>query len=246
MELDALKSLFLTTVSHDLRTPLTSILGFAKLLHREFTKYFMTDKDRDPELAKRGERILANLGIIAREGERLTRLVNDFLDLSRIESGSVVWHDKEVAPATIVAEAVEAVGGQFADISDVDLVVEVVEGLPAVFVDQDKIAQVLVNLLNNAAKYTTRGQVLVRVSAEEEHLKVMVRDTGCGIPVQERAKIFDKFHKVRNGDTVSHKPAGTGLGLAICRNIVAHYGGDIWVESAPGQGCAFFFTLPLA
>ena len=246
MELDEMKSSFLSSVSHELRTPLTSIMGFAKLINKDFGKSFSPLAGADEVLLRRAGRIRENLGIIEREGERLTRLINDVLDLNKIESGRIEWHDQETDLAKVVERSVEAVRGQFAMKPDVALKSEVAKGLPRLFLDPDRLQQVLVNLLNNAAKFTDKGRVAVRVAAPSPGLvEVRVEDTGTGIPAKELPKIFDKFHQVRTGDTVGEKGVGTGLGLAICRQIVEHYGGRVHAESEPGQGSTFVVRLPV-
>ncbi len=249
-DLDRLKSGFLSSVSHELRTPLTSILGFAKLIRKDFAKHFQAAAEADPKLARKAVSMDRNLGVIIDEGQRLTRLINDVLDLAKIESGRVQWRDRLVVPADIVEQAKSAVSGEFALKAGVELVAEVAPGLPMVTADPDRLVQVLVNLLNNASKFTTSGQVTVRAALDGESsgstLLLSVADTGPGIPAAEREKIFDHFHQVTKDDTLKDKPQGTGLGLSICRQIIDHYGGRLWVESEEGKGSTFFFTLPSA
>ncbi len=241
--LDEMKSSFISSVSHELRTPLTSMLGFAKLISKDFVTTFRSFLDDRPELRKKGERIQANLEIIEHEGQRLTRLINDVLDLNKIEAGRMDWHDRSVQPADVISAAVEAVRGEFSAKPEVALRLDLPEALPTVHVDPDKLQQVLLNLLSNAAKFTTEGQVTVNAGVTDGGLRVTVRDTGVGVPEDYRDIIFDKFKQVHD-DTLQHKPAGTGLGLTICKQIVEHYGGRIWVQPAPGQGSEFIFTLP--
>ncbi|MBG0776835.1 MAG: PAS domain S-box protein [Desulfovibrionaceae bacterium] len=245
-ELDRMKSAFLSTVSHDLRTPLTSIRGFAQLIRRDFEHFFLPFAT-DQTLVKKGGRIVENLEIITEEGRRLTRLINDFLDLSKIETGRMDWRDRRLYLPDLVDLAVSSVRGEFNDRPEVELVVECEENLPAVHADGDRILQVMVNLLNNAAKFTERGCVRVRVAAPASNVvRVEVADTGVGVAAADAARIFDKFRQVDQGDTLPHTLKGSGLGLAICREIVAHYRGAIWVESEMGSGSRFFFTLPVA
>jgi PAS domain S-box-containing protein len=243
-ELDEIKSTLVSSVSHELRTPLTSIRGFAKLTGREFTRHFHP-LAVSAALEKKGKRIRQNLAIIETEGERLTRLINDFLDLGRIESGNAGWNDAFVNPCDIIREAVTGVSGAFAVKSNVDLLVDFPEAVPLIHADPDKIKQVLINLLNNASKFTRKGEVRVRIRASRDTLTVAVSDTGIGIAKEEQPLVFGKFHKIRSGDTVTSEAKGAGLGLAICKEIVEHYEGSIWVESEPGRGSAFFFTLPV-
>ncbi|QGY39731.1 PAS domain S-box protein [Pseudodesulfovibrio cashew] len=242
-ELDEMKSAFLSSVSHELRTPLTSILGFSKLLHREFGRNFLPLAGDNQKLLGKGQRIQENLSIISHEGERLTRLINDVLDLNKIESGRMGWRDELLDMADIVEVAVQSVAGMFAENSDLRLTTEVEQGLPSIVADPDRLQQVLINLLNNAVKFTTTGTVTVRAFPRFGQVRVEVEDTGFGIHADDQAQIFEKFHQTRS-DTMEDKPKGTGLGLTICREIVEHYGGRIWVESELGKGSTFIFTIP--
>jgi len=241
-ELDEMKSAFLSSVSHELRTPLTSILGFAKLLNKEFTKNFLPLAVEEGRLVRKGERIQDNLNIISHEGERLTRLINDVLDLNKIESGSMGWRDERLEVNEVIDVAANSVSGMFTQ-TTLSLVTEIESDLPAVVADPDRIQQVLINLLNNAAKFTEQGTVTLRAFPRFGQLRVEVVDTGTGIHSDDQAQIFEKFHQTRS-DTMVNKPQGTGLGLTICREIVEHYGGRIWVESEVGAGSTFIFTLP--
>lgn len=245
-ELDRLKSGFLATVSHDLRTPLTSIMGFAKLINRDFGKFFSPFAAGHERLTAQAARIAANLAIIEHEGERLTRLVNDFLDLSKIESGRAQWRDAVVDAAEVITGAVDAVNADLAAKPDVKFSMELEEHLPPLYIDPDRLTQVLVNLLGNAAKFTDEGHVRLRAFVAGDMLRVEVADSGQGVPRESLEKIFDKFHQAQLGDTVSEgqRRKGTGLGLAICRQIVEHYGGRIWAESELGRGSVFIMELP--
>lgn len=244
-EADALKNALMSTVSHDLRTPLTSILGFAKVIRKDFAKIFAPPPDDDPKRIKKGERILVDLDIIIKEGERLTRLINDFLDLSRIESGRQEWRDRDVSLAEVMRDAANAVSGQFEDKPEVELRVAPPAASLRLLIDPDRLQQVLVNLLHNAGKFTDKGCVTIRGEAGPPGwVRIRVADTGIGIPEAELGKVFDKFHKVEGGD--GQKSPGTGLGLAICREVVRHYQGAIRVESTFGQGSEFIVELPLS
>ena len=240
-ELDEIKSTLVSSISHELRTPLTSIRGFAKLASRDFTKRFSSLSD-DPTLIKHSNRIRQNMEIIETEGQRLTRLINDFLDINRIESGKATWNDQFINPCDVLRQAANAVSGAFASKDGVELVVEMPEAVPPIHADPDKIMQALINLLDNACKFTAQGEVRVSLETAKDVVTVTVADTGVGIPPDEIERIFDKFHKLYPKDDEAAK--GTGLGLAICREIVQRYGGEIWAESDPGEGSAFIFTLP--
>ena len=245
-ELDKLKSGFLATVSHDLRTPLTSIMGFAKLISRDFGKFFAPFAAGHERLTAQAARITANLSIIEHEGERLTRLINDFLDLSKIEAGRADWRDAVVDVAEAVARAADAVSADFAAKPEVSFAMDVADGLPPLRIDPARLTQVLVNLLGNAAKFTDEGAVRLRACVAGEMLRVEVTDTGQGVPRESLEKIFDKFHQAQVSDTVTEgqRRKGTGLGLAICRQIVEHYHGRIWAESELGRGSVFILELP--
>ncbi len=244
-ELDRLKSGFLSSVSHELRTPLTSVLGFARLIRKDFTKIFIPLAQGETKREKKAGRINENLGIIVREGERLTRLINDVLDLAKIESGRMEWRDEPFASGEAIEHAVQAVSGQFAQNPDVELSINIPEGLPLIKADRDRFMQLIINLLNNAAKFTERGNVCVDAAVRNDGwVEISVNDTGPGIPPEDIYKVFDKFHQVTRNDTLKDKPGGTGLGLAICRQIVERYKGKIWVESVFGKGSRFVFVLP--
>ncbi|MBO6726075.1 MAG: PAS-domain containing protein [Rhizobiaceae bacterium] len=245
-EMDRLKSQFLSSVSHELRTPLTSVRGFAKLILKDFERHFLPMAQPDVKLLARADRIRENIGIVESEGERLTRLINEVLDLSKIESGIMQWHDTLFPIRTLLGTAFKAASGQFSEKPDLRPVLELPEELPQIRADYDRIFQVVVNLINNAAKFTPVGEV--RLSAREagDWIEIAVSDTGPGIPPEDAEKVFDRFHQVMTPDTLADKPTGTGLGLSICKQIVEHYGGRIWASSRTGQGALFTFRLPLA
>ncbi|MGE4535995.1 MAG: sensor histidine kinase [Desulfovibrio sp.] len=244
-ELDALKSGFLATVTHDLRTPLTSVLGFAKLTRRDFIKDFMPFSEVSDKLRRKGNRIADNLAIIETEGARLTRLVNDFLDLSKIESGRLNWNDQDTDPADVIRAAVAAVGGEYEQNERLALVVDIPGALPRLRLDPDRLMQVLVNLLTNAARHTGEGEVTLSARmVSNDRMQFSVADTGPGIPAQERERIFDKFYQTRQGDTTATAKKGTGLGLAICKQIVERYGGVIRAEDRRPHGTVFVVDLP--
>jgi PAS domain S-box-containing protein len=244
-ELDKMKSDFLSSVSHELRTPLTSVLGFAKLIKREFHNNFFPLAEGDAKTTRKAGRIEENLDIIVREGERLTRLINDVLDLSKIESGRMDWRDEACVLAELVEQAVQAVSGEFANRTAVKLEMELAGSLPPIVADRDRLVQVMINLLNNASKFTAQGRVAIQAQTTPAGwARVAVSDTGPGIPAENLAQVFDQFYQVTSGDTLSDKPKGTGLGLSICKQIVEHYGGRLWAESTLGQGSTFIFELP--
>ena len=230
-ELDRLKDDFISTVSHELRTPLTSIRSFSEILFD------------NPALdqAQRSE----FLDIIIKESERLTRLINQILDLAKMEAGRLVWNMADLDPGPAIEEALAATLALFRE-RDVQLKVELPDPLPTVHADQDRLVQVVVNLLSNAVKFCDpdRGEVTVEAQPRAADLLVVVGDNGAGLSREEQRRAFEKFHALR--EDLAHDLQGTGLGLPICRQIVEYFGGRIWVESEPGKGARFAFTLPYA
>lgn len=229
-DLDRLKSDFISTVSHELRTPITSIKAFVELLLIK------------PDLTEERQRRL--LETIDLESQRLSRLVTDLLDLSRIESGVMQWRDKELDLVEVV-EAVLSGVAPLAQSKSIEVRSWSGDDLPRIRADRDRIIQVLMNLLSNAIKFTGEGgKILVQMIGQDEPAGALVsiEDTGVGIPAADLNRIFEKFH--RSGDVLTSKVEGTGLGLAISRQIVEHYGGRIWAVSEEGKGSRFSFFLP--
>lgn len=246
-KLDQLKSDFLSSVSHELRTPLTSIRGFAHLVEREFSRSFSPLASDDAKLHKKSDRIRENLEIILKESDRLTRLINDVLDLAKIEAGRIEWRDAPVQVAILIPDAVNAVRGIFDQKPGVELQIDIQDGLPLFVGDADRMLQVLVNLLNNAAKFTDQGAVRVQAFLNPENqIQIDISDSGIGFPPEEADAIFDKFQQAKHGDTLMDRPKGTGLGLAISREIVERHGGKIQAQSQPGKGSVFTVLLPPA
>ncbi len=230
-ELDRLKDDFISTVTHELRTPLTSIRAFSEILH----------DNPDLDAAERHR----FLGLIIKESERLTRLINQVLDLAKLESGLAEWHTAELDLHEILADAANTTSALFRS-KRVALEVDAASEVPAVLADRDRLMQVMLNLLSNAVKFcpSDSGRVRVQLTAAPHEVRVDVRDNGPGIGREHQRIIFEKFRQV--GDTLTEKPAGSGLGLAICSQIIGHFGGRLWVESEPGEGSTFSFTLPVA
>lgn len=243
-KLDQLKSDFLSSVSHELRTPLTSIRGFAHLVEREFSRSFASMAEKDAGLTKKSRRIQENLGIVLKESDRLTRLINDVLDLAKIEAGRVDWRDAPIQPGVLVRDAVNAARGMFDQKPAVELKIDIEDGLPRFVGDADRMLQVLVNVLNNAAKFTDQGVVAVHAFLNPENLiQIDISDSGIGFPQEEAESIFDKFQQAQHGDTLPDQPKGTGLGLAISREIVERHNGKIYAQSQPGKGSVFTLLL---
>jgi Na+/proline symporter/nitrogen-specific signal transduction histidine kinase len=230
-ELDRMKDDFVSTVSHELRTPLTSIRAFAEMLFDR--------PDTPPEKRQQF------LGIILKETERLTRLINQILDLAKIESGRAEWHTEALDMRELVRDAAASTSQLFAD-KGIALETRLPERAAPVIADRDRLQQVLLNLLSNAVKFSPAGSGLVQVALtlEPDRVRVDVSDNGPGIDPRDHDSIFEKFRQV--GDTLTDKPHGTGLGLPISRQIVRQFGGELWVASVPGDGATFSFTLPLA
>jgi PAS domain S-box-containing protein len=231
-ELDNMKDNLLSTVSHELRTPLTSIKSFTEIL---------LTYDEDKNTQKKF------LGIISEESDRLTRLINDFLDLSKIQAGKMQWKPVELSVADVINSAVLTTRPLLQK-AKLELILDIEPDLPHIMCDRDKLVQVFTNLLGNAVKFTHEGGNVTlktwRNKEDPQWLTVSISDTGIGIAPENHHKIFDNFGQV--GDALKDRPKGTGLGLPICKKIVENYGGKIWVESVLGQGTTFLFSLPAA
>jgi hypothetical protein len=229
-ELDRMKDDFVSTVSHELRTPLTSIRAFAEILLA----------NPDVDLPQRKQFV----GIIAKETERLTRLINQVLDLAKLESGSAEWHVTRVDMREVVGDVLAGMSQVFSD-KAIQVETRLPEHVAPVRADLDRVIQVLLNLLSNAVKFCNPagGRIEVALTEAGDELRVDVRDNGPGIAKQDHQVIFEKFRQA--GDTLTDRPQGTGLGLPISRRIIEHLGGRLWVESRPGAGACFSFTLPV-
>lgn len=241
-EIDQMKTDFISTVSHELRTPLTSVLGFASIIKEKLeTDVFPILPTEDRKLQKTIKRVGDNLNIIVSEAERLTSLINDVLDIAKMEAGKVEWQMQPLDPSELLDWATNSTAGLF-ETNGLELVCEIEPGLPEILGDRNRLLQVLINLISNAVKFTESGSVICRVKQENEGVCISVIDTGVGITPEDQPKVFEKFRQV--GDTLTDKPKGTGLGLPICKQIVDHHGGRIWVESEPGKGSIFSFIIP--
>ncbi|MDQ3938463.1 MAG: ATP-binding protein, partial [Chloroflexota bacterium] len=236
------KSRFLSNVSHELRTPLTSVLGFAKIIGKRLDEVILPAVDTsDPKRERAVRQVRDNLGIIVTEGERLTAMINNVLDLAKIESGRLEWKDEEVSIGQLVEHAANATASLFAA-KGLELRTDVADDLPTVRGDPDRLLQVVINLLSNAVKFTDDGFVAVKAVRHDGEIRVAVADTGSGIAPEDYDTVFEQFRQV--GDTLTDKPRGTGLGLPISKEIVEHHGGRLWLESEPGKGSTFSFSLP--
>jgi Na+/proline symporter/nitrogen-specific signal transduction histidine kinase len=227
--LDRLKDDFMSSVTHELRTPLTSIRALSELMR----------DDDDMDVAQRQQ----FLGIIVAEAERLSRLVNQVLDMAKIEAGHAEWHNTEVDLRELLHQAAATMGETCRE-RGVVLQMELPAEVQPLWADADRITQVVLNLLSNAAKYAPRGsgRVLLRLQDGADGITLEVQDNGPGIAPQQQAMVFEKFRQISGDD--HYRPGGTGLGLPISRQIVEHFGGHLWLHSSPGQGATFGFFLP--
>jgi signal transduction histidine kinase len=182
------------------------------------------------------------LGIVVGESERLSRLVNQVLDMAKIESGHAEWHNSDVDLRALLQQAAGATAELFRERGAV-LALELPEQVPKLRADPDRLMQVVINLLSNAAKFVPQGngRVELRLRADAAGATVEVQDNGPGVPPAQQQLVFEKF---RQGGDDNNRPQGTGLGLPISRQIVEHFGGRLWLTSAPGQGACFAFSLP--
>ncbi len=237
------KSAFLSTVSHELRTPLTSVLGFAKIISKRLNdKIFPVIDQTDAKMAKTVNQVTENLHVVISEGERLTHLINDVLDLAKIEAGRMEWNQESVSLAEVAERAILATTSLFEQ-KNIKLVNKIDEGVARIIGDTDKLIQVVINLFSNAVKFTEKGNVTCKVYQKDNEVIVSVKDTGIGIAPEDYGAVFEQFKQV-GGDTLTDKPKGTGLGLPICKEIVEHHGGRIWVDSEVGKGSTFSFAIP--
>jgi Na+/proline symporter/nitrogen-specific signal transduction histidine kinase len=227
--LDRMKDDFMSSVTHELRTPLTSIRALTELM-------------RDDANMEAGQR-QQFLGIVVTEAERLSRLVNQVLDLAKIESGHAEWHNTEIDMREILLQAVNTMQETYRE-HGVQLALHMPEQVRPVFADADRMTQVVLNLLSNAVKYAPaeRGAVTLRLQESADELVVEVQDNGPGIPLEQQPIVFEKFRQVEGDE--HYRPGGTGLGLPISRQIVEHFGGRMWLQSVPGQGACFAFSMP--
>jgi signal transduction histidine kinase len=224
-QLDRMKNEFVHTISHDLRSPLTSVLGYTELIQR---------------VGSINEQQLEFLDRIRSSVESITALVNDLLDLSRLEEGFDTRREF-VRLENILKFALDTMEGQF-NINDLKLKLDIGKELPELRGNPIRLRQLLDNLLSNAVKYSISGSTIsVSLQAEDSQIIFRVKDEGVGIPQSEQVRIFEKFYRASN---VPDQVGGSGLGLAIVKSIVDSHQGRIWVESAKGKGSTFFVVLP--
>ncbi|MGC8843078.1 MAG: sensor histidine kinase, partial [bacterium] len=228
--LDQMKTDFVSHVSHELRTPLTSIKGFVATLLADTEGYYDLDTRRE------------FLQIIDQECDRLTRLINDLLNLSRIEAGRAL--ELILKPVDVVDIARKIIEIQKNYTSKHQFVLDVKQPVPTVIADEDKVDQIITNLVSNAVKYSPDGgevRITIQEDPETGGVLVAVKDQGIGIPKEVLPRLFQRYYRVEG-----RKISGTGLGLYLTRHLVEAHGGKIWVESEEGKGSTFYFTLPPA
>src|SRR5262249_10380312 len=223
------KSQFVANMSHELRTPLAAILGYAELMPEGFYEPL-------------GQKSLAALTRICSNGKHLLGLINTVLDIAKIESGQFTLNMIEYAIESVV-ETVRSATESLAQNKKLALKTEVAKSLPIGVGDEQRLTQVLLNLVGNAIKFTDTAEVRVTAKAVNDRFNVSVIDTGPGIPAEHQARIFEQFHQVDSSNTKAK--GGTGLGLAIAKQIVELHGGRIWVESTLGKGSTFQMELPI-
>ena len=228
-DLDRLKDEFISTVTHELRTPLTSVRSLAEILH--------TNPGIDAEQHKNFT------GIIIKESERLTRLINQVLDYEKIESAQMDWVIIETDVKEVIQDAVASTR-QLVEDKNITIAYELIDHPPFISGDRDRLVQVMVNLISNAVKFcdSDRGKITIRLTANDQLVQVDVQDNGIGIKAKDQNKIFEKFQQVK--DPARGRPYGTGIGLTISKRIIDFHHGKIWVKSKPGKGSTFSFSLP--
>ena len=223
------KSQFLANMSHELRTPLNAILGYTELM-------------ADSAYGELSEEMLEVLKRLEANGRHLLGLINDVLDLSKIEAGLLVLELSDYCVQDI-AQTVRSTLEPLAAEKKLAFKLELARELPPGHGDGRRLTQVLINLVGNAIKFTDAGEVVITATATDGSFLLSVRDTGPGISLDDQTRIFQEFQQADNA--ITRKKGGTGLGLAISKRIIEMHGGRIWVESQPGQGSTFAFTLPV-
>jgi signal transduction histidine kinase len=230
-KLDELKTAFLNVTSHELRTPMTTIKGYVQMLLKQgFGR--LTEEQKK------------SLDVVLRNANRLDRLIEDILDVSRLQSGTMKFIPKITDIKIVVDETVESLC-PYADFKRITIHADVEEGVPQLFIDEERIRQVLANLVNNAIKFSPDSSTInIKIKKDKKNLVLFdVQDHGRGIPKNKQKRVFNLFYQVDAG--MDRKFGGAGLGLAISRGIVIAHGGRIWVESKEGEGSNFKFTLPV-
>lgn len=243
-----LKGKFLSTVTHELRTPLTSMMGFAKLIERDIHNYLAPHiPNDDPPSQNVLKRVLEDIHIIRSEGDRLMSLINDVLNMSKIEAGAVTWNMEAIALDNVLHKAVQSTLGLFNEQRHLRVYID--EDIPQVNGDSSKLLRVIINLISNAVKFS-KTDVLCRLETtldktEQRWVCLEVEDFGIGIAPENQQRIFEKFQQIETAHPfIPQSPTGTGLGLAICREIIDYHQGRLELRSTLGEGSCFSFCLP--
>ena len=235
-QIDHLKDQFLANTSHELRTPLNGIIGLSEGILDQVQQHLKGKEELS--LA----RLEQHLQLVVASGKRLTSLVNDLLDYSRIRHADLVLHPKPTDLSSLVRLVLQ-VSAPLTQGKDIRLLDEMPANLPAVMADEDRLSQILHNLIGNAIKFSESGSIRLLAQTEKNMLRITVSDQGIGIPEDKLESIFEAFEQADG--SISRSYAGTGLGLSITRHLVEQHGGKIWAESKPGKGSQFHFTLPI-
>ena len=226
---DRLKSAFLANMSHEIRTPLNSIIGFSELLADVFF-----DEEQKTEFI---QHIIFN-------GNHLLSIISDIMDISKLESGEVKIYKKPIVAGKFISGLKKQFDIQFDKTElELELNIPLADEEILIFADADRLHQIFNNLISNAIKFTTKGSVQIGYQPMDEMIQFHVKDTGIGIPPEFHDKIFERFRQVETSKARTY--GGNGLGLAITKNLVELMGGRIWLESEPGKGSTFYFTLPI-
>jgi len=229
--------------SHELRTPLTHIYGFAKGCMKDLNQYvFPNVQAPDRRTMRALDEVTESMEIIVDEGERMANLIQDMLDLAKIEAGKLEW---DMRPLSVIElmERATATSAYLFEEKNLELTKDYASGLPEVVGDWDSLIRVMLNLISNAVKFTEQGSVTCRARQRNGEIIVSVIDTGIGIAAVDHARVFEKYAQA--GDPHTGRSKGTGLGLPISKQIVENHGGRIWLESKLGEGSTFSFTLPV-
>ncbi|MBW2177984.1 MAG: histidine kinase, partial [Deltaproteobacteria bacterium] len=230
-ELDRLKDDFISTVTHELKTPLTSVRSLTEILYDH------------PEIDAARRKNFLN--IIVKESERLTRLISQVLNFQKIDAGGMDWNMERLSMSRIIRDSI-ASSQQLIQEKKIRLTTDIDEMTPEIEGDRDRLIQVMMNLIFNAVKFCDpeNGHISITLQVQRHYLLASVIDNGIGIKKEDQLEIFEKFKQVKKDG--QGRPSGTGLGLSITKKIVEHHKGRLWVESKLGQGSAFKFSLPYA
>lgn len=250
-KLDDVKTDFLSTISHEFRIPLTSIIGFAKIIKRKINKNvlpILNNSDGEIhtealEICKTNmKKTLESLEIIISEGERLSTMIDNILDIAKIEAEAVEWKKEKIDIEEIINKAILS-SFFLLEGKEIEIVDKIEKDLPVVIGDKDRITQVVINLISNAIKFTEKGKIICEAHRENTEVIVTIEDTGIGIKEEYLDLVFERFKQCK--DTMIDKPKGTGLGLAISKAIIMQHNGKIWAESEEGKGSKFKFSIPI-